>query len=323
MLGDLVTRRHLFCSDQTKKISSLYCLSVVIVRLGLYLFDLPSRLESVGHWEKQLGHPVQLLSIYQAWGSKYRNFYAKELREIHKTARTALITWEPWALPLPGQSQGQPLFALRSILAGDYDDYISSWARASKSLGVPYLLRPMHEMNGNWYPWCGTVNGNQPEEYVEAWKYLHGIFRAVGATQVAWVWCPYASSYPDSPKNTISCYYPGDAYVDWIALDGYNWGKTQPWSRWENFSEIFATGYNIVTRLTDKPVLIAETASTEIGGSKSEWIRSTLERLKESFPRIEGIVWFNVQKECDWRIDSSEGALRAFRETVQNWLTSQ
>lgn len=292
------------------------------MRLGLYLFDLPSDLRGIGRWEQRLGHPIRLLSIYQAWGSKFRNFYTRELREIHQSGRTALITWEPWELPLPGQSpQDQPSFSLRSILAGYHDDYIAMWARASKALGIPYLLRPMHEMNGNWYPWCGTVNQNQPEEYVEAWRYLHRIFREVGATQVTWVWCPHASSYPDSPKNAILCYYPGDAYVDWVGLDGYNWGTSQEWSQWQSFSEIFASAYEIVTQLTNKPLLIAETASTEIGGSKSEWIKLALERLKESFPRIEGLVWFNVEKECDWRIDSSEGALGAFRETVQNWST--
>jgi len=177
-------------------------------------------------------------------------------------------------------------------------------------------------MNGNWYPWCGTVNENQPEEYVQTWRYLHDIFREVGATQVRWVWCPYACSYPDSPRNTISCYYPGDAYVDWIGLDGYNWGTTQPWSRWQSFAEIFSPAYDIVTHLTDKPLMIAESASSESGGSKAEWIRS-LEKLKNSFPRLDGFIWFNVQKECDWRIDSSAQALQAFKDTVQSWSTEE
>ena len=294
------------------------------MHLGLYLFDLPNALPTVDLWERHLGRPIHLLSIYQAWGSPYRNFYSTELHEIHKTGRTAFITWEPWQLPVSGQSpEDQPEFSLKRILAGDYDEYIWSWARASKSLGLRYFLRPMHEMNGNWYPWCGTVNQNQPEEYVETWKYLHGIFRTVGATEVAWVWCPYASSYPDSPKNAFSCYYPGDAYVDWIGLDGYNWGNSQPWSRWQTFDEIFSSGYEIVTRLTDKPLLIAETASAESGGNKSQWIRSGFEALKKSFRRIEAVVWFNVQKEADWRIDSSEEALQAFRETVRNWSTEE
>lgn len=292
--------------------------------LGLYLFDLPSNLGSISHWEEQLPHPLQLLSIYQAWGSQYQNFYSRELLQIHKLGHSALITWEPWELPVPGKSpQDQPCFTLRRIIAGDYDPYIRRWAQASKSSPTPYLLRPMHEMNGNWYPWCGTVNQNQPEEYVEAWRHLHDIFREVGATQVGWVWCPYASSYPDSPKNAISCYYPGDAYVDWIGLDGYNWGTSQPWSRWQSFDEIFSPAYDIVTNLTDKPLLIAESASSESGGSKSEWIRSAFGELKDSFPRIEGFVWFNAKKECDWRIDSSAQAQQAFRKAVRSWSTEE
>ena len=320
LLGHLVTHRYLHCGGETEKVFPECRSRIITVRLGLYLSDLPSNLVSVDGWEEQLRHPIELLSIYQAWGSQYQNFYARELGDIHKSRRTALITWEPWELPVPGKSSSdQPCFTLKRIIAGDYDPYIRHWAEASKSLRIPYHLRPMHEMNGNWYPWCGTVNQNQPEEYVEAWRHLHDIFLEVGATQVSWLWCPYAASYPNSPKNAISCYYPGDAYVDWIGLDGYNWGTSQPWSRWQSFHEIFSPAYDIVTDLTDKPLLIAESASTESGGNKSEWIRSAFGELKDSFPRIVGFVWFNVKKECDWRIDSSVQALQAFRESVQDW----
>ena len=45
-------------------------------------------------------------------------------------------------------------------------------------------------MNGNWFAWMEGVNGNQPGEYVAAWRHVHDIFTAVGATNVSWVWCP-------------------------------------------------------------------------------------------------------------------------------------
>ncbi len=290
------------------------------MRLGLYLFEVPSSLEILDFWESQLGWPIQFVSIYQAWGSPYRNFYAKELSRIHQTGRTALVTWEPWEFPNANKPpHDQPAFALRRILGGDYDDYIYRWACASKALGIPYLLRPMHEMNGDWYPWCGTVNSNDPEEYVRAWKHMHAIFRAAGATQVAWVWCPYAASFPKSNSNRVSAYYPGDSYVDWLALDGYNWGNSRTGSRWENFDEIFSSAYNIVTGLSDRPLLIAETASTELGGSKSLWIEAAFGGLKEFFPRVKGLVWFNVNKECDWQIDSSTEAFLAFRQAIKHW----
>jgi len=294
------------------------------MQLGLYLFDVPTALDSVCLWEKRLKRPVDIVSLYQAWDSTYRKFCAEKLREIHQSGRTALITWEPWKLPRAGKAkQDQPSFTLRRILGGDYDHYISSWAQQSKSAGIPYLLRPMHEMNGNWYPWCGSVNQNQPQDYIEVWRYLHGLFHELGATQISWVWSPYAESFPPARDNVLSRYYPGDDYVDWVALDGYNWGTSMPWSRWQTFQEIFSSAYESITQITNKPLLIAETACAENGGSKSQWIRSGLETLGESFPRIAGLVWFNVRKECDWRIDSSRASLRAFRQTVQNWRKTQ
>ncbi len=35
------------------------------------------------------------------------------------------------------------------------------------------------------------VNGDQPGEFVAAWRHVHDIFTSVGATNATWVWCPY------------------------------------------------------------------------------------------------------------------------------------
>ena len=71
-------------------------------------------------------------------------------------------------------------------------------------------------------------------------------------------------------------------------------------------------------QLSQKPILIAEMASAEEGGSKAEWITSGyLAELPTAFPDVRGVVWFNIVKETDWRIDSSPESLRAF-VTVAN-----
>jgi hypothetical protein len=36
-----------------------------------------------------------------------------------------------------------------------------------------------------------------------------------------------------------------------------------------------------------------------------------------TFPRLAAIVWFNERKEADWRIESSNGALRAFASALR------
>jgi beta-mannanase len=172
-------------------------------------------------------------------------------------------------------------------------------------------------MNATWYPWGGTVNGNRSEEYVAAWKHVVDIFRAEGAHNVTWVWSPHTVIQPEDPLLALETFYPGDEYVDWVALDGYNWGSIRPAEGWRSFNDIFTESYQRLTSLTQKPVMIAETSSTELGGQKNTWYQEAIEvSLKETFPRIKAVVFFNLNKETDWRINSSPTALTQFRESL-------
>jgi hypothetical protein len=63
--------------------------------------------------------------------------------------------------------------------------------------------------------------------------------------------------------------------------------------------------------------MIAETGSAEAGGSKASWIRASYSSTNLSkFPRIRAVVWFNFNKERDWRVNSSATSLNAFRQIV-------
>jgi hypothetical protein len=58
--------------------------------------------------------------------------------------------------------------------------------------------------------------------------------------------------------------------------------------------------------------MIHETASTELGGDKAALITAILPALKGAFPAIKALVWFHMNKETDWRIDSSTQSRDAF-----------
>jgi beta-mannanase len=117
-----------------------------------------------------------------------------------------------------------------------------------------------------------------------------------------------------SPADDWRRYYPGDHFVDWVGMDGYNWGTTRPWSRWQRFGEIFGPIYpDYAAR---KPTMICEIASAERGGDKAAWIRNMGAELAGRFARIRSVVWFDANKETDWRIDSSPASLAAFRSIV-------
>ena len=65
-------------------------------------------------------------------------------------------------------------------------------------------------------------------------------------------------------RSNLQKLYPGDSYVDWVGLSGYNWAGSP--STWRTFSQIFKLSLGYLSAITSKPVFIAETASNEAGG---------------------------------------------------------
>jgi hypothetical protein len=229
---------------------------------------------------------------------------------IHNYGSTPMWTWEPADVTIEGP---QPAFTDREITAGRYDGYIHNFARAAKAWGYPFFIRFAHEMNGDWYPWAtgkGNPNGNEPADFTAMWRYVHGIFRDVGAHNVAWVWCvntPYPGSTP------ISQLYPGNDVVDWIGIDGYNHGGPQ----WQSLQQVFGDTYATVTAHTSKPIMFSEVSSSEEGGSKAQWITSGfLDTIPKRFPRVHAVLWFDWRMSQDWRVNSSAASLAAFRKVV-------
>ena len=217
-----------------------------------------------------------------------------------------MVTW----LPCRDGSLGarQPEFSLRRLVAGDFDPYIRAWATGAARWGRPLLVRFAPEMNGTWNPWSAGVNGNHARDFVAAWRHVHDLFAAAGAANVAWVWSP-SVIYRGSPR--LASLYPGDAYVDWVGIDGYNWGTSRPWSRWQSFDGVFGPTLAAVRRLTRKPLMLAEVASSERGGDKGAWVRGFFAGLRRN-PAILAFVWFNFDKETDWRVQSSTRSRNAF-----------
>ena len=228
-----------------------------------------------------------------------------ELEAVRGRGATTLLTWEPWAW---GGGTDQPAFALDRITAGDHDPYLRQWGAALAAWGHPVMLRFGHEMNGDWYPWSEGVNSNGPGDYAAAWRHVHEVVAAAGASNVTWVWNPNVPYWGSTPLDGL---YPGPGYVDAVALDGYNWGTSAAWSSWVAPQELFGPGLTELRRLAPGiQVLIAETASAEQGGSKADWNTALISFLAAQ-PDVTAVVWFNFNKETDWRINSSTGSSAA------------
>lgn len=256
-----------------------------------------------------------------SWGSLFYssqycagwcNFQTTEFDAVRGYGAIPLFSWGPtWKPQIDAK-----------IAAGADDRYLTSWAEAAKAWGHPLFLRFAWEMNGSWFPWgVGRTGvspeGNTPATFVAMWRHVYDLFRRVGADNVTWVWCPNVDAR--ETYEPLSKLYPGNAYVNWTCLDGYNGD-----SPWRSFSDLYAGTYASVTSFApSKPMLVGEVASTEQGGSKATWIANMFTTLPSLFPDIRGLLWFESADpgpggRTDWDVNSSKSALQAVKSGISS-----
>ena len=278
------------------------------IALGAFVPDFASDQDRMAEFTRLVGRRPAITMWYQSWASpESRGFDQSAMDAVVAQGSIPMVTWEPWDWRR-GAEQSQ--YSLRTIVAGTHDPYIRRWARQTAAWGRPMYLRFAHEMNGDWYSWSPGVNGNTTADYIAAWRHVVQIFRDEGATNVEWIWAPNLNG-----RTPFADVYPGDDYVDWIGVTVLNWGTSQEWSEWAELDELLDLFYTTTREYAgDKPLMVAEMASSEKGGDKGAWIRrALLESMPHEYPRIRAVVWFHSEKETDWQVDSSAGSLAAYR----------
>ncbi|WP_231929896.1 glycoside hydrolase family 26 protein [Micromonospora inositola] len=291
--------------------------------IGVATLEGPYDFTAVNKFTTAAKRQPQVMLFSSGWATG--KFDRALFDQISGRGMLPMLAWEPWdylldeaarkkryaARKIDKMRSNQPSYRLSHIARGDFDSYLLSWAEGIKSLGYPVAIRFAHEMNGNWYPWCEMVNGNRPGDYVKAWRHVHDLFRAAGATNVTWVWSPNAR-WAGSTQN-LRPLYPGDEYVDWVGLSGYY--STGSTTKYRSFEEIFNDTIKEIRGFTSKPLVITETGASDAVGRKAEWIRETF-RVLPRHKDIIGLIWFEVNKELDWRIVSSPAVAKTFAQAV-------
>lgn len=284
------------------------------IALGAYVDHVPYNASYLDQFRAQVGRNPAIVMWYQDWAGGYASLFDINRLNV-ATSRNAipLITWEPWDYT---KGRNQPNFSLRSIVNGSHDAFIRSWAQQAAAWGGRLYIRFAHEMNGTWYPWGIGVNGNAPAQYISAWRHVVNIFRQEKATNVRWVWTPSILLYKQK-ASLLKSYYPGDSYIDWVGLDGYNNGH----SEWTSLFKVFSSSYQALAALTKKPMMLGEVASAEQGGNKGSWItQGFIQDIPKHFSRIRAVIWFDASGTRDWQINSSSRALSAFRQVARSSL---
>ena len=282
--------------------------------------DAPWDMGRVAEFEQLVGKGLSLIEFSSPWQDCSRTpcrpfrFPTEPMNNVRGYGAIPVFSWGSEATPR--SSAEQPAFTLGNLINGTYDGYIREFAEEARGWGHPFFLRFDWEMNGNWFPWYEGVNGNSPGQFVAAWRHVHDIFAAVGATNATWLWCPYADTEQRLRRQHLKSLYPGSAYVDWTCLDGYNWGQNAVNPKpWRSFSQIFDPAYELVTKkiAPRKPLMLGEFATSSMGGHKALWIKKMFQKLPRKYPKVRGLIYFNtVDRSVDWPLEDSPSAARAF-----------
>lgn len=275
------------------------------LKFGVVDNDYSNKNGSIDSLENILRSEIDILSLFKQYGNEFnKNIVEEDLDYAVKGKKTILIAWEPWD---PDKGLIQSRDYLTDIIQGRMDNYLLEFVTKTNSLDTEVIIRFGHEMNGNWYPW-----GNRASDYINAYRYIVDLARANNLRNIQWMWSINAENVPYSGIENVSNYYPGDSYVDLIGIDGFNFGNSTDFGGWKNFGDIFSHPYLYVSQTYNKPIFISETACSEEGGNKAKWVNNMFNSLENDYSKVKAVVWFNLLKEADWRINSSNSSTNAF-----------
>jgi mannan endo-1,4-beta-mannosidase len=235
-----------------------------------------------------------------------RPFPTERVENAHARAMTPVISLE-----LSRWGRGNDQGYLAEVAKGEFDKLLKQWAEDAKACGLPVILRFGFEMNGDWFPW-----GSQPKLFVTAWRRSYNVFKQAGCENIQWMFSPNVLWDKRTAKNDLYNYYPGDAFVDIVGIDGYNFGDNHDkWHKWQSYEEVFEKTIRACQKF-NKPIFISEIGCAD-DRRKPAWLKDFLEKVSKD-DRLEGFIYFNHnnprKEEPNWRVDSDPETLKIFRD---------
>ncbi len=240
------------------------------------------------------------------------------------------------------QDRAEPLFTPQAILDGQFDEDLHAWCAAARDFGTPLLAEYGTEMNGEWFSWNGVWNGggatdgygsadqpDGPERFRDAYRHIIQTCREAGADNITWVFHVNADDWPVAEWNRFENYYPGDEWIDWVAVSVYG-AQTPEDDYWDSFSGYMDSAYARLDQLApDKPIILAEFGVTKNNplGDQALWARAALEDLTSfRWPRLIGFSWWNEWWQNDdipahdttMRVQDNPELAAVFQELVGN-----
>jgi mannan endo-1,4-beta-mannosidase len=267
--------------------------------LGVYEPGAPPGYGSVTAFSRMAGRRPNLVGYYSGWAEPFNTSFADL---VHRHGATPYIQIDP------------SLATVSAIAAGTYDDnYLRPYADSVRDFGHPVVIGFGHEMNATWYSW--GYRHIRPPTFVAAWRHIVTLFNNEGAKNVTWLW----TVNQDQPgTGPIASWWPGPRFVTWVGIDGYYFKSS------DTFDSVFGSTIENVRHITNKPILLSETAISPKATPRFAKIGDLFTGMQKD--KTLGLVWFDKDQKNDgyrhqdWRIEGNFPAETAFSSWVGQTL---
>ena len=238
--------------------------------------------------ESKIGRKLAIDNRYVPWDFSHWSTFSTDV----KAGTIPLISWS-----------AAPKTNAAAIASGKQDATLKRAALALKAVGGKILLRPYYEFDQpKGHPrYIGTSS-----QVIAAWQHTYTVFRAAGANNVKFVWCPMAF---DFSNGVATKFWPGGAYLNWVGADGYNF----PNQKWRTFGQIFGDAYSWAARV-GKPMMAAETASPANDPRTPGWMAGAAVWI-QAHPDFKAVSYFDSvsPKGFNFRLTAPASVLSAYR----------
>ena len=198
---------------------------------------------------------------------------------------------------------------------GSYDELIRTRARALRDLDTPVFLRWMAEMDGH----AKAPLAESPAKFTAAWRHIHALSnRRAPTTSPS---CGARTPGPTTSARPRLGLVPGRRHRRLGVRRRVQLGSGR--GEWTSFEQVLAAFYGWAVT-TGKPIMIGEFGALERApGEKAAWIRAIGPTLRNAFPQVKAIVYFDENKfengtNYDWRLDSTSASYAAWNHLIND-----
>jgi hypothetical protein len=253
---------------------------------------------TIQQFNTSTGHTPLLLTLE---ANLFQPFPFQFCNHAHQAGCIPLIRIDlPASMPLSPSSST----LLERIIQGNFDSLIQKWAKGMEELSFPILVHLFPQFNVGSHPWSVENNRMDNAFIRDAFRHIARKIEEDGVKHIQWVWGPYVFPSPSAGWNDRwDEAYPGDAYVDFISLEGLDFGESGKISFPLSFEQLFVTPiHRIQTFAPQKPILLTEVATSQQGKERQRWIRHMARMLSQQFPMVRAMIWYHHAEVPNWRL---------------------